>query len=219
VFKTRNIQKINESISSVDVPPETFLLWVAENLPREYIDTNDLVKGYEALSNADLFFGRVFRRQYYGFWSYACDLMNGGVSTAKTHNYSNSNYYAPTWMKELSRSKPTRILRDSVVKKIGMLCHNSDRKSREFLLPHFKYLFQNDMAFACKMKKRLDLSESEIKYILGDKYLHKLNDILQSTEKADEKQVEIKVITSKEPEKEEKKEIKQEVRQPSLFDF
>ncbi len=219
VFKTRNIKKINESTSNVDVPPETFLLWVAENLPREYIDTNDLVKGYESLSKADLFFGRVFRRQYYGFWSYACDLMNGGVSTAKTHNYSNSNYYAPTWIKEMSRSKPTRILRDSVVKKIGMLCHNSDRKSREFLLPHFKYLFQNDMAFARKMKKRLDLSEIEIKYILGKKYLHKLDVILQSTEKADEKQVEIKVITSKDFEKEERKEIKQEVRQPSLFDF
>ncbi len=125
VFKTRNIKKINESTSNVDVPPETFLLWVAENLPREYIDTNDLVKGYESLSKADLFFGRVFRRQYYGFWSYACDLMNGGVSTAKTHNYSNSNYYAPTWMKEMSRSKPTRILRDSVVKKIGMQCLNT----------------------------------------------------------------------------------------------
>jgi len=219
VFKTRNIQKINESISSVDIPPETFLLWVAENLPREYVDTNDLVKGYEALSKADLFFGRVFKRQYYGFWSYARDLMNGGVSTAKTHNYSNSNYYAPTWMKELTRSKPTRILRDSVVNKIGAMCHNSDKKSREFLLPHFKYLFQNDMTFACKMKKRLDLSESEIKYILGDKYLHKLNYILQSSVKSDEKQVEIEVTKSKDSEKEEKKEIKQEVRQPSLFDF
>ena len=219
VFKTRNIQNINESISRVDMSPETFLLWVAENLPREYVDVNDLVKGYDALSKADLFFGRVFRRQYYGFWSYACDVMNGGVSTAKTHNYSNPKYYAPTWMKELGRSKPTRILRDSVTKKIGGLCHNSDKKSREFLLPHFKYLFQTDMAFACRMKKRLDLSESEIKYLLGEKYLHKLNDILQYSEKTDEKQAEIKVSASKDVEKDEKKEIKQEVKQPSLFDF
>jgi len=219
VFKTRNLQKINESISSVDIPPETFLLWLSENLPREYIDTNDLVKGYEALSKADLFFGRVFKRQYYGFWSYACDIMNGGVSTAKTHNYSNPKYYSPTWMREMGRSKSTRALRDSIVKKIGGLCHNSNKKSKEFLLPHFKILFQTDITFACMMKKRLDLSESEIKHLLGDKYLHKLNDILHDTGKTDEKQVEIKVSVPKDVEKDEKKEIKQEVKQPSLFDF
>ena len=69
------------------------------------------------------------------------------------------------------------------------------------------------------MKKRLDLSESEIKHLLGDKYLHKLNDILHDTGKTDEKQVEIKVSVPKDVEKDEKKEIKQEVKQPSLFDF
>ncbi len=220
VFKTRNLKKINESISSVDIPPETFLLWLAENLPREYIDTNDLVKGYEALSKADLFFGRVFRRQYYGFWSYACDMMNGGISAAKTHNYSNPKYYSPTWMREMGRSKSTRALRDSTVQKIGGLCHNSHKKSREFLLPHFKFLFQTDMTFACRMKKRLDLSESEIKYLLGDKYLHKFNAILHDAEKKDEKQSEIKSTPSEDTKENEKKEeIKQEVKQPSLFDF
>jgi len=215
VFKTRNIQKVNESISSVDIPPETFLLWVAENLPREYIDTNDLVKGYEALSKADLFFGRVFRRQYYGFWSYACDLMNGGVSTAKTHNYSNPKYYSPTWMKEMGRSKQTRAVRDSVVNKLGVFCHNSNKKSREFLLQYFINMFQIDSVFSFRMKKRLDLTETEIKFLLGEKYKHKLNDILHYSEKTDDKQHDIKIMESKE----EKKDIKEEVKQPSLFDF
>jgi len=219
VFKTQNIKKINESISSVDIPPEKFLLWVTENLPREYIDINDLIRGYKAVSKADLFFGRVFRRQYYGFWSYACDMMNAGVSTAKTHRYSNPKYFAPTWLKQYTRSKPTMILRDSVVKKMGVLCHNSHKKSREFLLPYFKNLFQSDLRFACKMKKKLDLSEQEIKYILGEKYLHKLNDILHYSEKTDVKQVEIELIKSKDLKKDEKKEIKQEIKQPSLFDF
>ena len=217
VFKTSNIQNIRASVANVDVPPETFLLWIAENLPREYIDTNDLVKGYNALSKADLFFGRVFKRQYYGFWSYACDIMNGGVSTAKTHNYGNAKYYPPTWMKELKQSKSARGVRDSVIKKIGALCHNSNKKSKEFLMPHFKFLFRNDTRFACKMKNKLDLSESEMKYLLGEKYIHKMKDILQLSEKTDDKQVEIEITTS--DKKDDKKAVKTEVKQPSLFDF
>ena len=66
----------------------------------------------------------------------------------------------------------------------------------------------------------MDLSESEIKYLLGDKYLHKLNAILHDAEKKDEKQSEIKSIQSEDTKENEKKEeITQEVKQPSLFDF
>jgi len=220
IFKTRNIQNIKDSVYNIDVAPETFLLWITENLPREYIDIDDMIKGYEAVSTADLFFGRVFKRQYYGLWSYACDIMSGGVSTAKSHNYGNVKYYPSTWIREMKNSKTTRGIRDSVVKKIGALCHNSYRKSKEFLLPHFKYLFRNDTGFAYRMKNRLDLSESEIKYLLGEKYMHKMKDILRFSEKTDEKQIEIKASVSNLNEKETNKEEKgKEIKQPSIFDF
>ena len=219
VFKTKNLSKINENMKSVDIPPETFLLWLSENLPREYIDTNDLVSGYDALSKADIFFGRVFKRQYYGFWSYACDLMNGGVSSAKTHNYGNTRYYPPTWMKRLSQSKQNRAIRDAVLDKLGKICHNSNKKSKEFLLPYFKFLFQTDINFAIKMKKRLDLTESDVKFLLGEKHLDKLDKIMKELEIIDESQVEIKIEETKEVIKEEKKEVKPEIKQPSLFDF
>lgn len=220
IFKTRNIQNIRDSIYNIDVAPETILLWITENLPREYIDIDDMIKGYETLSTADLFFGRVFKRQYYGLWSYACDIMYGGVSAVKTHNYGNIKYYSPTWIKEMKKSKSTRGIRDSVVKKIGGLCHNSHRKSNEFLLPHFKYLFRNNTRFAYKMKTKLGLSESEIKYLLGEKYMHKMKDILQFSERTDEKQIEIKASVSNLNEKETNKEDKRkEIKQPSIFDF
>ena len=219
VFKTRNIQSIKDIVYNIDVAPETFLLWITENLPREYIDIDDMIKGYEAVSTADLFFGRVFKRQYYGLWSYACDIMSGGVSTAKSHNYGNVKYYPSTWIREMKNSKTTRGIRDSVVKKIGALCHNSYRKSKEFLLPHFKYLFRNDTRFAYRMKNRLDFSESEIKYLLGEKYMHKMKDILQFSGKTDEKQIEINVPVNNKEKEGNKKEKNREIKQPSIFDF
>ena len=70
------------------------------------------------------------------------------------------------------------------------------------------------------MKNRLELTESEMKYLLGEKYIHKMKDILQYSEKIDDRQVEIEVAVSDDEEKEEnKKEIKQEIKQPSIFDF
>ena len=220
IFKTRDLQNIKDCSQNVDIPPETFLLWINENLPREYIDIDDLIKGYDALSKADLFFGRVYRRQYYGLWSYACDLMQGGVSTAKTHNYGNDRYYPPSWMRELKNNRPMRGIRDSVINKIGSLVHHSDKKSKEFLLSYFQSLFRNNIRFAGTMKNRLDLSESEIKYLLGDKHMYKLKDILGYPEMSDEKQVEIEESIHDEKEKEvDTREEKQEIKQPSIFDF
>ena len=218
VFKTSDIKDIRESMTHIDVPPETLILWLTENLPREYRAIDDLIKGYDAVSTADVFFGRVYKRRYYGLWSYACDIMNGGIATAKTHNYGNDRYYPPTWIREMAQSKSSRGVRDSVIKKIGSLGHYSGKKSKEFMLPHFKQLFQNNVRFAAKMKQKLDLSEAEMMYLLGPDHKQKLKDILQFSEKEDDKQVEIDVII---PEKEEHiiKKKEQDIKQPSIFDF
>lgn len=219
VFKAKNIQTSRDCLGDVDVPPETMLLWIDENLPREYLDTEDLARGYEAVSLADVFFGRVQRRQYYDLWSYACDLMSGGVSVSKTHNYGNTQYTFPVWMKQLKSLQTPRMIRDSMVKKLGLLTHASSRKTKEFVLPSFQTLFRNDARFACKMINTLDLSESEVKYLLGEKYLHRMKDILQCSEKTDDNQVEIETQESKKEKDKEQKEPKDEQRQPSIFDF
>jgi len=217
VFKSRNIQSLRDSQYGIDIPPETFLLWINENLPREYLDTKDMIKGYESLSLSDLFFGRVYKRQHYGFWSYACEIMNGGVSIAKTHNYGNNKYAAPVWIREMVKSKSSRLIRDSILKKIGLLCHISAKKSKESMFNHFRYLFKKDMEFAKNMVKELNLSEGEIKYLLGEKYINKFKDIIQSIEKKDDMQIEIETLNNNT--KDEKEEKIQDIKQPSIFDF
>jgi replication factor C large subunit len=218
VFKRKTLKDSNDDFSSVDISPEMFLLWVSENLPREYIDSDDLATGFEAVSKADIFFGRVSRRQYYKLWSYAFDMMKGGVSVAKTHSYGNTRYYPPTWLKMMSRSKANRATRGSIVEKLSTLCHNSQRKTNEYFLPQFRFMFQQDLSFASKMKKKLDLSEGEIKFLLGVKFKHKLDAILSDsekiTEKNDDKKIDENLFLNNS-----KKEEKVEIKQPSIFDF
>jgi replication factor C large subunit len=211
IFKTRNVKTIRESLSNLDVDPKLRILWINENLPKEYIDTNDLAIGYDALSKADVFLGRTARRQNYALWSYACDIMNGGVATAKTHNYPNDSYNFPTWLREKKNVKSNIDVRDLIAEKIGNVCHNSNNKSKEFLLSYFTHMFRNNTYFSIKMKNKFDLSEAEIKYLLGKSHQHKLKDILLSREPVYERPTQ--------EELDEFGEEKKENLQQSLLDF
>ena len=44
------------------------LLWIDENLPKEYTKPEDLAKAYDKLSKADVFNRRIRRWQHYRFW-------------------------------------------------------------------------------------------------------------------------------------------------------
>jgi replication factor C large subunit len=212
IFKTRNIKSIRESLLHLDADPKLVILWICENLPREYLDSADLARGYESLSKADLFLGRTQRKQNYALWSYACDLMNGGVATAKTHNYPNDSYNFPTWLRERKDVKGTLDVRDLIIEKLGNISHCSKSKNKSYLLSYFTHMFRNSTYFAIKMKNKLDLSESEIKYLLGESHKHKLKEILHSHEVVYEKPLPSDITEEDEVEK-------SEGMQQSLFDF
>jgi len=211
IFKTRDIQNIRENMMNLDIDPSLLLLWINENLPKEYKDFNDLSKAYNSISLADLYLGRTYKRQNYRLWSYACDLMNGGVATSKTHNYPNNKYNFPLWLKEKKSSKNYRNMRRSINEKISLFCHNSQKKGTDFFQNYFIQMFRNDIYFAIKMKNKFNLNENEIKYILGDKNSNKLKDILSSSK--------IKNIKPIDEETRIDKEKQQEKLQQSLFDF
>ncbi len=213
IFKTRNIQSIKESLAHLDEDPRSVLLWISENLPAEYRDINDLVKGYDALSKADLFLGRTKRNQQYGLWPYACDMMYGGVATAKTHEYPNERYAFPTWLREMKQSKSSRDVRDSILERMSKCCHQSKNKGKEFLSSSFMPLMRNNTTFALQMNKQFEFSEQELSYLVGKTRARKLKEIIEG-ETVHTKQF----VAESEPIAEKKKE-KQEEKQQSLFDF
>jgi replication factor C large subunit len=214
IFKSQNIQSIKHIFSHLDEDPNSFILWLNENLPIEYINLRDLAKGYEALSKADIFLGRTYRTQNYILWSYACDIMNSGIATAKTHNYLNKKYNFPFWLRTYKTSKSNRDIRDSILKKISNVCNNSNKKSKKYLLIYFMNMFKNNTNFAINMKNKLNLTESEIKYLLGKDFLFKLKEILEPIKSSDIENGEKKIKLSNEIDK-----IEDESRQQSLLEF
>ena len=211
IFKTKNIQAIKETVTHLDTDPDLLILWLNENLPREYIDTNDLLKGYEALSLGDVFLGRTRKKQNYGLWSYACDIMNGGIAVAKTRNYPNDSYSFPVWLRERKDIRTKYNTKEIIIKKIADKCHISNNKTRDFILQYFISLFKNDINFAIEMKNLHDFSDEEVEYLLGKNHAHKFKEIIAATE---HKKIQPIIQEKEKNMKEEKEKVQQ-----SLFDF
>ena len=170
IFRSDNAMKARELLKNVDTDPPEVELWVDENLPYEFPDRGDLVRGYEKLSRADIYLGRVSRRQYYGFWSYASDTLTAGVNTARmTSRYSHDRLHFPSYLSKMSRSKSVRALRKSVDLKIAMYLHTSTKRVDLDVLPYVKQLLANDPELRIKITEDLRLEPEELGFLLDKK--------------------------------------------------
>jgi hypothetical protein len=138
--------------------------------------------------------------------------MNCGVAVAKTHNYPNNSYSFPSWLRERKDVKGILDVRNSILEKLGNISHSSKMKNKDFLLSYFTHMIRNNTYFAIKMKNKLNLSEAEIKYLLGGSHQHKLKEIILTSEVIHEKKISADIKESNEEEK-------SESMQQSLFDF
>jgi replication factor C large subunit len=136
IFKQQNVE-CRKVFYDIDKPPDEILYWVDENMPRAY-EPHDRARAYYYLSRADVFLGRVRRRQYYRFWAYAMDLMTGGVSVSRRGSLTFSRYESPSFFKALGRTKTRRKLLKAALLKIGAKTHSSSYDAQGFL-PLLRY--------------------------------------------------------------------------------
>jgi len=187
IFQTGNCKRSRDAAMALDEDPETLILWIDHNLPAVYREPADLHAAYEALSRADIFLGRVKRRQYYGLWGYASDMMTCGVSLAKSRDYRGYMKIGfPTWLMKMSRSRSARETRGGFAAKLGKLTHASNRMVLQDILPHFKILYAQDREFRLFMTKRLNLTEEEVGFLLDVKSdTHQVKHVFDALRKVD----------------------------------
>jgi len=153
---------------SLDESPEDLVHWIDENLPQVY-NARDLAAGYDRLSRADVFLGRVRRRQNYGLWRYASFMMTGGVQAARTEKKGGYiPFRPPSYWRRMGQTKGARQVRDSAAKKIGGHCHISSRQAKAEMMGLFALLLK-DPETGPKVTALLDFSVEEIALLLGTK--------------------------------------------------
>ncbi len=168
IFRGKDMREALNATYTLDENPEDLIGWVDENLPREY-QNDDLERGFDVLSKADMYLGRTRRRQVYGMWRYAGFMMVCGINRARRGRYGGfSRYSPPTYWQKLGRAKSARTLRDSIAAKVGKACHTSKAEARSSYLPLIRFLFDND-EYAIKLSAELKLEEEEIAFLLDTK--------------------------------------------------
>ncbi|HYM39890.1 MAG TPA: replication factor C large subunit [Thermoplasmata archaeon] len=168
IFRSGDARRARDSVLGLDESPEDLILWVDHNLPYEYGTPGDRVRGFERLSRADIYLGRVRRRQDYGLWSFARELMSAGVATARRDRPRGGQLGFPQYLLQMSRSRGMRMARNSLAKKLGHYLHTSSAVVLNDILPAFKGLFSGDEELRVQMTAMLGLDGKELAYLLDE---------------------------------------------------
>ena len=173
IFKSTDPKKALEATYGLDESPEDLVHWIDENLPVQYAgeggELEDIRTGYRYLSKADLYLGRVKKRQNYRMWRYASMLMVCGTSLAKSKPYRGFiKYQQPSVWRRLGQTRATRNMRDNIASKIGEHCQESMHYSRGNLLGLYSRM-ANDETYAVDVTAGLGLELEELMYLTGSK--------------------------------------------------
>jgi replication factor C large subunit len=169
MFGSRSLKEAREATLDLDMTPEELVKWVEEGIPLELRDVADQAAAFDALSRSDVYLGWTRRLQHYGLWSYAKEMMTGGVALSRRHGQRTgvSDFGFPSHIIMLSRAKGPRGARDSVSGKLGKHLHTSRKCVRESTLPLLATTVRRDRELLAHLVHRLELDEDDVGFLLG----------------------------------------------------
>ncbi len=182
IFKTRSYSAYTEALL-LDEAPDDLIDWIDENIPLEY-SGKDMLDAYEILSRADMFLGRVKRRQFYRLWKYATYLMTIGVQQAKTSPKRGfTKYQRPSLWQKLAQTKNMREKFKTVLSKIGKYSHLSRRKASNEMYYFIKLLLrEGDIKTAASIAAFYDFSKDDLEFIIGGEDGKRIKEIINYIE-------------------------------------
>src|SRR3989344_2076617 len=159
VLKNKDIEIARHAFENIEGDLEDVFMWLDENMPKEYTK-EELAGGYDALSKADVFNGRIRKNQYWRFLVYIDALMSVGVAISKNENkkqfirYERSSRPLTMWIMGNKYAK-----RKGIAQKLAHYTHSSSKSAIENLF-YLKKMFE---ANKCeKIIERLRLEDEEI---------------------------------------------------------
>lgn len=168
IFRSGDARRARESVLGLDESPEDLVLWVDHNLPYEYASPGDRARAFDRLSRADVYLGRVRRRQDYGLWAFASEMMSMGVAAARRDRPRGGQLGFPQYLLQMSRSRGLRMARNSLAKKLGSHLHTSSAVALNEILPAFKALFNGDEELRVQITATLGLEPKEVAFLMDE---------------------------------------------------
>ncbi|BFI73108.1 replication factor C large subunit [Nanoarchaeota archaeon] len=166
MFKASTITGATIPFANVDMDPEEIKPWIEENIENEYENIKEIFDAYNWLSIAVMFYGRIFRRQYWDLLKYFTTLMYAGVALSKEKRYNKfTKYKMPTYVRKLSQNKEIRDKISELSKTLKKKVHTSTKRVREVYINMLIYLMEKDQKIGEKYAKILGFTNEEIAFI------------------------------------------------------
>ncbi|MBI2654019.1 replication factor C large subunit [Candidatus Woesearchaeota archaeon] len=165
IFKTTDLKIAISAFDNVKEELDEQLLWIDENLPKEYTRPEDLAKAYEMLSKADVFNRRIRRWQHYRFLIYINALITAGIASAKKEKYRHFAEYKPTGrILKLWWAKQKAAKKKEIAAKIAAKSHSSVREILKNTMPYVPVMFKNKQ-MRNNLITQLNLNEEEVDWL------------------------------------------------------
>lgn len=166
IFKTTNPDIAITALDNVDEDLNKSLLWIDENLPKEYTKPLDRYRAYDKISRSDVFSGRIRRWQHWRFLVYVNALLTAGVAVSKDEKYPDFVAYKPTTrILKLWRAKMKNEKKKALAEKMSKKLHSSKKQIIKDTLPYLKKIMKNTETNK-KIIKEFDLNKDEVGFLL-----------------------------------------------------
>ncbi|MBI1970072.1 replication factor C large subunit [Candidatus Woesearchaeota archaeon] len=166
IFKTTDPSIAIASLNNVDEDYDRIMLWLDENMPKEYKKTEDLARAYDYLSKADMFNRRIRRWQHWRFLVYVNAFLTAGIAVSKKEKYPGfTGYQPPGRILKLWQANMKYQKRKSIAEKIAAKTHTSTSRVIQDTLPYIKEIFKKDKEQGRKLQEEFDLEQEEVEWM------------------------------------------------------
>jgi len=170
------LYRAGEVRDRLDAPPDDLLPWIEENIVHFAPDARHRDAAFATLARTERLLMRASRTRTWGLWSYASELLTGGVGLAIRDRAVpvGSEAMFPAFLGEMGRTRGMREVRGTLSGKIGERFHLSREKVREGLLPDLEGLARplagrpptaRAVAFRRAIARELELSPEETAFL------------------------------------------------------
>ncbi|MCI4364091.1 MAG: AAA family ATPase [Thermoplasmata archaeon] len=170
----RSVEIRNE----IDAPPDDLLPWVEENAPHATRDPIRRLDALETVARAERLLALARRSRHFGLWSYASEILTGGVSIALDRPRGSMPLHArfPSFLGQMGQMRVSRALRQGLLRKLGRAVHSSRRRANSEYLALYFLMFEpgtpnfdkdSGARFRRLTIRELALTPEELGYLLG----------------------------------------------------
>ncbi|MFH1224514.1 MAG: replication factor C large subunit [Candidatus Diapherotrites archaeon] len=169
IFKGKTLKEIRSARMGSEISGEMVMNWVDENIPLAFPLPEDTAGAYESLSRADVFNGRIMKRQNWGFLRYSSELATSGVSIGrKNAPHGFIMYKFPSMISRMGRSKGVRATKKNIALKVGKQTHSGVKSVIKDDLPYLRAIFENKPR-AAELTAQFCFDENEVAFLMGTK--------------------------------------------------